>query len=181
MSMFQAMAGLGLLTMFGIMAWMIAHARTETLYRPMALIAFFAGFPAIWMAMSVTTGTPRPTMFYNVPESGIIIGYKPDTGKSLYLLLDMADGGAPVYYRTPWNSEKAEEIDKALKEGKGTAKLKFSTKKHMRWGKYDFDWPWDIPEAEVYIEPTERKMPDKTPMDPMAGMRLAPANGNDPD
>lgn len=174
----HAMAGLTLLTMFGAMAWLITHARTETIYKPIAMFTFFLGFPAVYMTLALATGSPRPSMLFNTPDEGIVLGYKPDTGKDLYLLLDLMDNSHPVYYRMPWDSETAEQIDTALREGKGTAKLKFKKRK-IKPGDFDFDWPWDIPEAEVYVEPTERKMPEKDPGNPMAGIKLAPGSGND--
>jgi hypothetical protein len=178
MTLDHAIAGLTLLTMFAVMAWLIAHARTETVYRPLAIIAFFVGFPMIYGAMATATGTPKPAMIYNVPEGGIILGYKPETGKNIYVLIDNLDG-APVYYLLPWNSKTAEKIEEALKSGKGTASLRFHRTKKSREGLFDFDWPWDIPEPEVLIDPTEMKMPAKEEGNPMAGMRLAPGTGND--
>lgn len=175
----HAMAGLTLLTMFGAMAWLIAHARTETVYRPLAIAAFFLGFPAVYMTMAIATGTPKPAMLYNVPEEGLILGYKPETGKNIYVLLDMMNG-PPVYYLLPWDSKTAEAIEQALKEGKGQATLRYKRKRSKQArGVFDWDYPWDIPEAEVIIDPTESKMPDKDPGNPTAGMKLAPGNGID--
>lgn len=175
-----AIAGLTLLTMFGIMAWLIAHARTETIYRPLAILAFFIGFPAIYLALSTALGAPKPAMLYSAPTEGVILGYKPETGKNIYVLMDLMNNGAPVYYLLPWDSKTAEKIEEALREGKGEAKLRFKPNTKLTMGLYDFDWPWDIPDAEVYVEPTESKMPDKDPGNPTAGMRLAPGGGNDP-
>lgn len=175
----HAMAGLTLLTMFGAMAWLITHARTETIYRPVAMIAFFIGFPAVYLTLALATGTPKPAMLFNVPTEGIVLGYKPETGKNIYVLLDLMNNGAPVYYHLPWNSQTAQKLDEAMREGKGTAKLMFKSRKRVNPGNFDFDWPWDIPEAEVYVEPTESKMPEKDAGNPTAGMRLAPGNGND--
>lgn len=175
----HAIAGLTLLSMFGAMAWLIAHARTETVYRPLAIAAFFLGFPVVYATMAIATGTPKPAMLYNVPTEGIILGYKPETGKNIYVLLDTMKG-PPVYYLLPWDSDTAEQIEMALRQGKGEAKLRYKSKKakYVR-GTFDWDYPWDIPEAEVIIEPTESKMPDKDAGDPTAGMKLAPGNGND--
>ncbi len=178
MTFAHALAGLTLLTMFGIMAWLIAHARTETIYRPLAILAFFIGFPMVYMAMATATGSPKPAMFYNVPDGGVILGYKPETGKNIYVLIDNLDG-PPVYYLLPWNSKTAEKIEAALKEGKGTASLRFRHGPKHREGLFDFDWPWDIPDPQVLIDPTEMKMPEKDAGNPTAGMQLAPGNGND--
>lgn len=176
----HALAVLVLITMFGAMAWLITHARTESIYKPIAMLAFFLGFPATYMSMSVAMGTPKPAMIYNMPSNeGVILGYKPETGKNIYVLLDMMDGAAPVYYLMPWNSQTAEKIEQAM-QGKGTAKLRFKSKKsRFVRGTFDYDWPWDIPEPEVIIEPTESHMPEKDPGDPTAGMNLMPGNGND--
>jgi hypothetical protein len=173
------MAGLTLITMFGAMAWLITHARTETIYRPLAMVAFFLGFPAVYMTLALATGTPKPAMVFNVPTEGIVLGYKPETGKNIYVLLDLMDNGAPVYYWLPWNSQTAEKIEMALNSGKGTAKLRFRAKRTTRKGIFDWDYPWDIPEPEVLIDPTEVKMPEKEAGNPTAGMKLAPGNGND--
>lgn len=176
----HAFAVLVLITMFGAMAWLITHARTESIYKPIAMVAFFLGFPATYAAMSVAMGTPKPAMIFNVTETATILGYKPETGKNIYVLLDPEDGSAPVYFLLPWDAPTAEKIEQALQDGKGTAKLKFKSKKQrFVRGTFDLDWPWDIPEPEVLIEPTEMKMPDKDPGDPTAGMKLAPGSGND--
>jgi hypothetical protein len=174
----HAFSALTLLTMFGAMAWLITHARTETIYRPLAIVAFFIGFPAVYMTLAMATGTPKPAMFYNVPEEGIVLGYKPETGKNIYVLLDMMNG-PPVYYLLPWNSQTAEKIEQALREGKGTAKLRYKKTRRPLKGIYDWDWPWDIPDAEVVIDPTEVLMPEKDAGNPTAGMQLAPGTGND--
>lgn len=176
----HVITGLSLITMFGAMAWLITHARTETIYRPIAMLAFFVGFPMVYLALAVSTGTPKPALMFHAPSEGVILGYKPDTGKNIYVLLDLMDGHAPVYYLLPWDSQTAEKIEMALEEGKGEAKLRFKSKKaRFVRGNFDFDWPWDIPEPEVIIEPTESKMPEKDAGNPTAGMQLAPGNGND--
>jgi hypothetical protein len=176
----HALAVLLLITMFGVMAWLITHARTETIYKPIAMVVFFIGFPATYASMSVAMGTPKPAMMFNVIEEGNILGFKPVTGKAIHVLLEPLDGGVPVYYVLPWSSETAEKIEQALREGKGQAKLRFKSRKSRSVrGIFDLDWPWDIPEPEVLIEPTESKMPEKDAGDPLAGMRLAPGNGND--
>lgn len=176
----HALAALLLLTMFGAMAWLIAHARTETVYRPLAIVAFFLGFPVVYGALSVSMGTPKPSMIFNVPKEGTVLGYKTESGRNIFVLLDMMDGRAPVYYHLPWNSQTAEQIETAMREGKGNTKLRFKSKKsRFVRGTFDFDYPWDIPEPEVIIVPTESKMPEKDPGNPMAGMKLAPGDGND--
>lgn len=178
MTMLQALAGLILLTMFAAMAWLIVHARTETVYRPLAIIAFLLGFPVVYGAMATATGTPKPVMLYNAPQEGIILGFKSDTGKGVYVLLDTMNG-PPTYYAMPWDSMTAEKIEESLREGKGRASLRFNKGKRVKKGNFDFDWPWDIPAPEVIIEPTESKMPDKDPGNPTAGFRLTPGAGND--
>lgn len=181
MTIYQALAALSLLSLFGAMAWLITHARTETIYRPLAMVAFFIGFPAVWLAMSTTTGTPRPTMFYNAPDDGILLGWKPDTGKSMFVLLDLMDGQPPVYYRTAWDAKKAEQIEQMLAGGKGKVKMRFKkAKRKIALGSFDLDWPWDTPEPEVYVEPSESRMPEKDAANPTAGFDLQPGSGNDP-
>lgn len=110
----QISSALILMSLFGVMAWLIVHARQETIYRPLAIVAFFCGLPAVAFSFWLTLGTALPlgTFLYSMPDGKHhLLGRKSVPKVGIFLMLDMGDHEAPAYVMLPWDTDLSKDVE----------------------------------------------------------------------
>lgn len=170
MNLVQAIAALVLVSGFAGVSWLIVHARTDTIYKPVSFAVFLVSLPVVWYSMSFTVGTPRPSEAYRFPSREVkVLGWYAVPGKRIYLMVEY--GSNPLYYSIPWSRDAAEKLQSAS-EGDSDVMIKGKSGKEGIPGFFDFGWWFDVPEPQVYVAPSQRKMPEKSPVDNAQGMVL---------
>jgi len=176
MFFWQISACLLLATLFAVFSLLIVHARKDTIYRPVALLAFFSSIPAIALAFMMVLGTPKPIGYWLFDDledekQYAVIGFLPVVKDGVYVLLDMGTGKTPGYYKLPWSAETADKLQES--EGKGTLSLSKQKKTSKIAGFFEFSYSTKVPKV-TYKSPQEKQIPDKLKA-PSNGLVLPPS------
>ena len=168
-------SGLILFTLFGLYAWLIVHARTESIYRPVAVGVFLTSFPAILLAYSFILGTAVPTGYFvfQIPQGRYaILGCKSVPKTGIFLLLNTGDNTPPAFYRLPWDVKMSMRIEEQGCRGILESEDRPDA---IPVGKWEFSWNQNRPLVTTE-EPPQKALPDKILPESAPGMVLPPSD-----
>lgn len=170
----QVASALLLLTLFGAFSWLIVHARSETIYRPLAIGTFLLSIPALILAFAMTLGTAIPTgwLVFQIPSGQYrILGCKSVPGNGIYVMFDRGDYKIPSFYVLPWDKDLSMKLEQ---EGcKGI--LKTDNKDALKLGNWEFSWNV-LPPLVTSEETAEKVFPDKILPESAPNRYLPPAD-----
>lgn len=170
----QLLSALFLFTLLGGYAWMIAHARTETKYKPIAIGVFLSSLPIILVSFALTLGTAVPTgwWIFQLPSGEYrLLGCKSVPSEGIYVMLDQGDYKTPRFYKIAWDRD----LSMAIEEKGCSGLLKVEGGAPLDLGAWEFTWNTEAPMV-TNEETAEKVFPDKILPESAPGMVLPPAD-----
>jgi hypothetical protein len=171
----QVLSGLLLFTLFTVYAWLIVHARTESVYRPIALSVCLSSIPIMVVVFGLVLGTAIPTgwFVFQMPAGEYrLLGCKSVPKEGIYVMLDEGDYKTPRFYRMPWDRDLSMAIEE--KGCRGLLNVK-GTNSPLETGAWEFTWNTEAPRV-TNEDTAEKFFPDKILPESAPGMVLPPAD-----